>query len=277
MESKGLFNIGNTCYMNSCIQILVHNTDLCKLIETNQHKSNKLKPISDLIDNYHNPTVNNVINPIQIKKLLESKNSDFRGFNQHDAGDCLMTLLDYIKDELKTLELFEIKTKYVYKCKLAKCLNKSEKIETNPMLILPMKETDKTLDDCYRNYKVHEKLEGENMYFCEKCNKKRIGTKRITIAEWPTNLLIWLKRFNNNLKKLEQDVNIPLLWRHNYELKGFICHTGNSIKHGHYVAFYKINKVWKYFNDSSVNNISENELSKYLNFAYILYYNKKNI
>ena len=92
---------------------------------------------------------------------------------------------------------------------------------------------------------------------------------------WPNYLFIWLKRFNNDLNKLDQDLTIPLLWRHNYELNGFICHTGNSIKHGHYVAFYKINKTWKFFNDSSVTDISENELTKYLNFAYILYYCKK--
>ena len=274
MESKGLYNIGNTCYMNACLQILVHNTELCKLIEKKSDSSKILKIFSNFIDNYHNLTVNNTINPIQIKKLIETKNNDFRGFNQHDAGDFLMTLLDYIKDELKTLEFFEIKTKYTYKCKIVKCLNTSEKIETNPMLILPMQSTDKTLDDCYRNYKIHEKLENDNMYFCEKCNIKRIGSKRINIHTWPNYLFIWLKRFNNELNKLDNDISIPHVWRHNYNLTGFICHNGNSIKQGHYVAFYKINNTWKFFNDSSVIDVSEKEIDKFLKLAYILYYIK---
>lgn len=274
MQSKGFYNIGNTCYMNSCLQIIIHNKELCDIIESKSSNSKVLKIFNNLIDNYSNPTNNNTINPVQIKKLIDMKNKDFVGFNQHDAGDLLMTLFDIMKDELKTLELFEVKTKYTYKCKLMSCLNKSIVIETNPMLILPMDIKSKTLDDCYRNYKSHEKLEKENMYMCSKCNMKRIGSKRINIESWPKYLFIWLKRFNNNLNKLDQNLSIPLLWRHNYELKGFICHIGNSIKQGHYVSFYKINNMWKFFNDSSVTDISENELTKYLNLAYILYYVK---
>ena len=49
-------------------------------------------------------------------------------------------------------------------------------------------------------------LEGENAYFCEKCNEKVDTLKRICLKKLPNHLMIVLKRFEfdfDNMVKLK--------------------------------------------------------------------------
>ena len=90
------------------------------------------------------------------------------------------------------------------------------------------------------------------MWFCERCNKKRIASKRTEIIDWPNNLFIKLKRFDYNINgafKNNKKINVPLSWRRNYKLKGGVIHNGN-VGGGHYMYFGKYFNKWFLFNDS---------------------------
>ena len=51
---NGLQNIGNTCYLNSALQMLLNIEDFCSLVIKHSNISNKMKIISDFINNYKN-------------------------------------------------------------------------------------------------------------------------------------------------------------------------------------------------------------------------------
>ena len=132
-----------------------------------------------------------------------------------------------------------------------------------------------SLEDAYRNFKSCAKLESDNKYFCENCQEKRSASKRHTIDQWPKYVNIWLKRFIQNGKRFtknNQEINIPLEWRHNNHLQGAVIHYG-SLDGGHYVYVGKQESKWYLFNDSLVSEIkSELELKSLLSKAYWLCY-----
>jgi len=49
-----------------------------------------------------------------------------------------------------------------------------------------------------------EMLEGDNAYFCEKCEKKRDTLKRCTIKRFPNVLFLELKRFEFNFDTMQK-------------------------------------------------------------------------
>jgi ubiquitin C-terminal hydrolase len=279
MNYKGFANIGNTCYLNSGLQLIINNIDLCNLIikNYNENKSELINELYHFIINYYNNDNNNILTPNNIKKIIEKKNNIFIGFSQQDSSEFILSLLDMINDEIKLNEIYEITTNIKIKCKLRSCLNISEHNENNNCLLLDIKTDCKDLNDCYLNYKTREKLEDENMYLCEKCNDKRIASKRLEIVKWPKHLIIILKRFEQTSKqrfiKNNQEISIPLEWKNNYKLKGIVYHSG-SLHGGHYVYIGKINNKWILFNDSQTKEISENELLNYKNNGYIYYFEK---
>ena len=95
----------------------------------------------------------------------------------------------------------------------------------------------------------------------------------LCIESWPNNIIIALKRFNNNSTKNNKDIDIPINWRHGYKLKGGIVHIGSNFG-GHYIYFGKKNGIFYIFNDSGINEISNKDLNKLLKKSYILHYNK---
>lgn len=284
---KGFRNIGNTCYLNSGLQLLVQNKELCKLILKYSQHSEKLKKIADFIIEYYNENSSDCIVPNEIKKIVEDKQELFVGYAQQDSTEFIIYLLDIIDEEIKGIDkssngiepIFGIDFNVRIKCKLKECLKIYNRKEKNNFLLLDIDSKCSSLDDAYRIFKSGEKLESDDKYFCENCQAKRIASKRTNVNEWPQYLFIWLKRFRQNgrhITKNSQELEIPIDWRHDMKLQGAVIHYG-SLNGGHYVYVGENNGKWFLFNDSSVTEIkSESELSSLISKAYWLCYKNTN-
>lgn len=277
---KGFNNLGNTCYLNSGLQLIINNKELCNHILSNNNSNNNnnsnISMLSQFITEYYNNTNNITLNPFFIKEIVSNKNTEFSGFKQNDSFEFIIYFLDFIFENIKISKLYEFNTNIKIKCKLAQCLNISEHYEKNNYLILDILNEFNNLDDCYRNYKKIEKLNNDNLYFCNNCKEKRIASKRIEIIHWPNHLIIILKRFNNNNNRLQKNnnkISVPLSWRHNYKLKGIVYHSG-SLFGGHYIYIGNHNNKWIMFNDDYIKEILEEHMDEYINFGYIYYFQK---
>jgi len=280
---KGFINLGNTCYLNSGLQMLIQNKDLCNLIYKYSDKSIPLKIISNFINEYYIGN-NNILVPYDIKALIEQRQQMFMGFKQHDSAEFIVFMLDIIDEEIKKISkestgidpIFLLESNVRIKCKLKTCLNISEHIEKNAYLLLDINNETKTLDDCYRLSKSSEMLK-DNIFYCDKCKNKTLASKRTNIINWPNNLIVWLKRFKQNgtrLDKMDNRIDIPMEWRHNMKLQGFVIHSG-GLHGGHYIYVGLVNDKWYLFNDSSISEIQyQQQLYNYLSSAYLLYYKK---
>lgn len=123
----GLANIGNTCYMNSVLQVLTHVKPLNKYFIAKMFKQPLVRNIAQVLekeprdDSYgdkvtrvatHTLTIqfyklliemarNQSVAPISFKKLLSCKNETFAGHSQNDSHEFLAYLLDVIHEETK--------------------------------------------------------------------------------------------------------------------------------------------------------------------------------
>jgi len=273
---KGFLNLGNTCYLNSGLQLLMNIPEFCQLILNNKNISNEMSLLAEFIILYHSDN-NGSLKPKFIKKIISKTNNIFSGFSQEDSQEFLIYFLDFIDNQIKNNllnDLLAMKINKIIKCKALSCLNQSITKENRLFLMLDIKDNFKELNDSYRNYKIREKLENDNRYFCEKCDKKRIASKRIEVSKWPKNLIIVLKRFQQdgyNFSKNETFLDIPNNWRHNYKLKGGVLHSGR-LGGGHYVYFGNYNNKWYLFDDSHISKIKLNQLNDYKKRAYLLHY-----
>lgn len=174
------------------------------------------------------------------------------------------------------------------------CYHLSPSFETFNMLSIsvPPKQ-DTTLEDCLREFSKDELLTGENMYNCEKCNKKVEAKKNMFIWEAPEILIIHLKRFNNMLAKTSSNVHFPMnnlkltdnfspIYKNenvSYDLYALSEHLGSSIRSGHYISHVKnsLNGRWYECNDSNIFHVPHEIIDKEIRTqnAYLLFYEKK--
>mgnify|MGYP001446571399 CR=1 FL=1 len=280
---KGFINLGNTCYLNSGLQMIIQNQDLCNIVTALKSKSEMLSKFSDFIEEYYNGQ-SKPLKPKFIKNLVSEKNSIFSGFNQQDSSEFIVFLLELLNTEINKYtenkniidKIFEIEITTSTKCKVLSCLNVSENKQNSTILILDVNEECNNLDDCYNLSKSKIKLDGDEKYFCEKCKKKRIASQRKDITKWPKNLIVWIRRYQQKgtkLSKFSQEILVPVEWRSNYHLKGIVFHSG-SLYGGHYIYAGKVNDKWYLFNDATVSELSNRELINLINYGYIYYYTK---
>ena len=281
---KGFSNIGNTCYLNAGLQMIIQNKDLVKLVLKYSDSSPILDKIGNFFNEYYNKDMTPLV-PYDIKKIVEERSKIFSGFNQQDSTEFIIYFLDIIDEEIKKVNskgiqpIYGIDFNARIKCKLRSCLKIYNKKEVNNFLLLDIDSHDSDLNSIYKKFKSSNKLEDNNKYFCENCNDKRIASKRCYITEWPNYLCIWLKRFNQSGKRLSknnQAIDIPLIWKYNNELQGAVIHSG-SLSGGHYIYIGKqSNNKWYMFNDSIISEIPDTNLKKLLCSAYWLCYKKIN-
>jgi ubiquitin carboxyl-terminal hydrolase 36/42 len=271
--NTGVLNIGNSCYLNSAIQMLFNSNDFITIC--------KGTIFENIINDYKN---SNIFNPKEIKGIVAKNNKMFNNTNQQDSFEFIIYLFDTLDKILGSSKnynnllynKFGIKLTTSIKCKMSNCNKDSNTHVTELFLELPI--TDELdLSASYRYYKSMTILQNDNAYYCDNCKKKVTARKSTITSKWPDNLIIVFKRFDYQMRKDNRSINIPLNWRHGYKLKGAIIHMG-SFGGGHYIYFGYNNQNWFIANDSHISKIDD--INSFINHqgkqSYIVYYERNN-
>ena len=148
-----------------------------------------------------------------------------------------------------------------------------------------------TIYDSFDCFNQKEILEGDNMWYCNKCKKHNIAVKKIEIYRTPLYLIIQLKRFrhrsgffssllgnkNETYVEYKEVLNIkdfvvgPDKDKSIYNLYGVIIHK-KFMNGGHYYAYCKNRGLWITYDDQQL-SICHNPIDK---DAYLLFYKRKN-
>lgn len=96
---RGLRNLGNTCYMNSSLQMLF----TCREFMTALGKSTGGELVQSVCGIYRELQQPNAMaaRPTVIKDAIDKKTDKFLGFEQRDAHEFLADLIDHMDEELK--------------------------------------------------------------------------------------------------------------------------------------------------------------------------------
>lgn len=281
MENKftkitGLQNMGNTCFINSSLQLLFNCHNLVSTIVKSENDNETLKKYKQTFNDYFNETTN-TLGPLILYKRYQKLNNNYFGISQEDAHEYLTFIIDDIDELSKDIDiknLFQISMISKVNCEECKHFSKVNILEK--ILCLSI-DNCKTLEDCFQKLYNKETLDNDNKWFCDKCNKKVCSNKETYIDKISNYFIICLNRFvfnNNNISKNNNNIIFPNIIFTNYELRGIIYHMGN-INGGHYVcSITRDGQKWFLIDDINIIETTYEKLEKINNNAYILLYHK---
>jgi ubiquitin C-terminal hydrolase len=279
MENKftkitGLQNMGNTCFINSALQLLFNCPILVGVI--NESNNDKLKKYKQTFDDYFRETTN-TLGPLILYKRYQKLNNNYFGISQEDAHEYLTFIIDDIDELGKDIDiknLFQISL--ISKVNCEEC-NHYSKVSISEKILSLSIDNCETLEDCFQKLYNKEILDNDNKWYCDKCNKKVSSNKEIYIDQISNYFIICLNRFifdNNRISKNNNNIVFPNSIFNNYELRGIIYHMG-SINGGHYVcSLTRDGKNWFLIDDTNIIETTYEKLKQINNNAYILLYHK---
>lgn len=330
----GLANVGNTCYLNSCMQVLSHTYELNDLLNNNEYKKHLNKKVDSVLllewDSLRQLmwSKNCTIMPMGFVKAVQKVSSIkgsllFTGNLQNDVQEFLLFIIDCFHNSLSREVIMDIKGKIEnQKDKLAKvCYEMMDKMykkdysdiiklfygihvsvissidetvhfsfcaEPFSILSLSIPESNNkiTIYDCLDLYCKKEILEGENAWYNSETKQKENVKRCIKFWSLPEILIIDLKRWGANGRKINNIIDTPTenvdfsnyvngynASDYVYDLYGICNHSGNTMG-GHYTAFIKnANNNWYECNDTLIKEINNKKIIT--EKAYCLFYRKK--
>ncbi|KAM6303486.1 LOW QUALITY PROTEIN: ubl carboxyl-terminal hydrolase 18 [Podargus strigoides] len=289
----GLYNIGQTCCLNSVLQVFlmnIHFTGILRRITVPpsdvQRRSNVPYQMLLLLEEMQ-CRKRKAVSPRDLAYCLSAYRVKL--FMQHDAAQLFLTLWNLIKKQMEKPELVEELNDLYTLCVQEHLACQKCSFETkrnSSMLTLPLPVLDssshrlKTLEDCLRYFFHPEELTDHNMCFCEQCGRKTPSLQSMKLVHLPQTLTIHLKRFcfekSSYIHKLShylpfpQDLDFNAVLTENqyhaddnekaawqYELFAVVAHSG-STSFGHYCAYIRslTECKWYCFNDSEVCQVS---------------------
>ena len=249
MKIRKLKNIGNTCYINSCLQLFFDIESLCDLIGAGSDPA-----ICEVIHNNCS-----TINPAALKNETAKMNPRFRGMNQQDSFEFLIYLFDFVSRTIPVSDHVSFSIEQSTKCL---CGHVGSKTFSDLFMILPMDNRCTHIDDCVSLY-----LDSSNS-----CPASCPTPETISSITSKRYLIVVLKRYSNSIQKNNAKIQVPeelVVCSRTYSLRGFIHHYG-FITCGHYVYIRKIKNKWFIFNDENIEEITHNQkLIDYKDSGYV--------
>jgi hypothetical protein len=97
---RGLRNLGNTCYCNASLQMLMSVPDFVNGLESCKTKGDLGKRLSAVFAELNLVNEGQAVNPRDFKKAVDKVTDRFLGYEQRDAHEFLSDLIDRVHDEI---------------------------------------------------------------------------------------------------------------------------------------------------------------------------------
>ncbi|CAL1683122.1 unnamed protein product [Lasius platythorax] len=309
----GMYNIGNTCYLNSTLQALFHVPALVNWLISDPHHNSKMEQNDGNVEcltcavaktlQFTHQKSGGAIKPFYIFNKLKLICRTMVPGQQEDAHEFLRYLLEgmertyltrhkatkldsYSKETTPINQIFGGYIRTEVKC--LQCQHVSTTFQHFQDLLVDIRKAN-TLDEALNSYFSREQLDN-NDYKCEACKRRVPATKQFTLERPPKVLCVQLKRFSVLGGKISRHIGFkqtidmgPYLWREpgesprqlTYKLMSMVTHMGPSVNCGHYTAIAQVSSGQYYsFDDCCVRPISLNNVLS--TNAYIMIFEMEN-
>lgn len=233
-------NIGNTCYFNSVMQILVHiNTTLSK--PKNQTSTNR--QWINIICKLKKLSVEKVFNPKLLFEFLKWHNYFSKG-QPHDVHESLLKIIEIVGYSSFSGKMLEVMT--------TPNAPFEHHFKSTEMNALELTITHNTLEKCFDEYFKTEEISG----WKDSHNKERVLLKFSSIQKFPQNLVILLRQSYYNKKDLEYPLHMDISKYSSssknvkYKLSTVVIHRS-----AHYYTYCLENGKWFRYNDDERDEI----------------------
>ncbi|KAK9792483.1 hypothetical protein WJX73_005377 [Symbiochloris irregularis] len=191
-HGHGLVNLGNSCFMAATVQCLTHLAPFANLSLTNAHQkvceeTREEKTFCAACGLYRrifaglmrNSLV--AVHPKHMWSHLQEYAEHFTRGQQEDAHEFLLCCLDAVERD---------------------CLTLYKRLSSLP--VKPGQEPKTEVAE----FTTTDKLEGANLYSCEKCKRHVVAEKRVTVHQSPNVLVLHLQRFSL-FAKINRQIDFP--------------------------------------------------------------------